>query len=200
MYCFKLAITFSVNEPEYLQSGDQASYYWMVKGQAGNNSKFELDTSEWSLGEHNVRATLYVRPASGGAVTPIPGSALFRVKAPIVAVPEKPKTEKPLHAFGDLREHIQVNHARCTSGEKLLVSLDSAFIDEQSQGANLRYYWSAQSYPASQGVNYEVDTAGFESGEFLVRMTMYRTDLETNESQQYSGVAVVEVLEREAVG
>ena len=116
------------------------------------------------------------------------------VKAPVVVEPEEPKTEKPLRAFGNIKEHIRVNHARLDSGQKLLVSLDQALIEEQQQGAKLRYYWKVKGCQASQEESYEIDTTDFDPGEHLVRVTMHRTDLETNESEQFSGIAMVEVL------
>jgi hypothetical protein len=187
-------VTFSVNEADYMQLGDRASYYWTVKGQTGNQPTFELDTSEWAEGEHNIRATLYVKPANGGLVRQIPGSALFEVKAPEAAAPAVPNTEKPLQTFGDLREYLQVNCAHVNRGQKLIVSLDQAFIKKVQQGATLRYYWKALDCPASHTERYELNTTNLDLKEHTIRVAMYRTDLVSNESEQFSGIAVVKVL------
>jgi len=182
-------ITFSVNESDYLQPGDQASYYWTTKGHTGTTSELEIDTSEWEEGEYNVRATIYVRPASGGSIRQIPGSALFSITAA-----DKPKAEKPVRAYGDLQDYIQVNHARLKSGEKLVASLQQDMLEDAQKNATLRFYWKATDYAASQDTSYEVDTTGFEPGEQLIRVTMHRTDVATKESEQFSGIAVVEIL------
>ena len=182
-------ITFSINEMDYMLPGDTASYFWTVKGHTSTKPEFELVTSEWTEGEHNVRATLYVRPSNGGFVKQIPGSALF-----VVTPSESEATEAPLKAYGDLKEHFQVNHARINHGEKLVVSLNPALIDTAQQGATLKFYWTVSDYPVSHTPIYEIDTAEIPPKEHLIRVTMYRTDLATNQQEQFSGSAVVEVL------
>jgi hypothetical protein len=187
-------ITFSVNEADYSQLGDRSSYYWMVKGKTANTPEFELDTSDLSEGEHSIRATLYVRPAEGGSVKQVPGSALFLVKAAEVIEPEETVTERPLRAFGDLKEHLWVNHARLASGQKLIVSLDESFIEMHEEIATLRYFWKISNIRAGLESSYEIDTSDFDPGQHLVRVTMYCTNLKTDESVHFSGVAAVEIL------
>ena len=77
----------------------------------------------------------------------------------------------------------------------MLVSLDQAFVDQQKLGATLRYYWMVADCPVSQGESYEVDTSALSPGNHAVRVSMYLTDLESKETSQFSGIAVVEVLE-----
>ena len=182
-------VTFSVNDTDFMKSGDKASYYWMVKDQAGNKPTLELDTSQLVEGEHSVRATLYVRPVDGGLVSQVPASALFMVK-----IPEPVLLEKPLQAFGHLKQHLQVNCAKINRGKTLVVSLDQAFLSEKQLGGTLSYYWTVKDCPASKSENYEIDTSDLNPGKHTVRVAVYHVDLATDESEQFSGVAVVEVL------
>ncbi|MEZ5536792.1 MAG: right-handed parallel beta-helix repeat-containing protein [Thiolinea sp.] len=187
-------ITFSVNEADYLRPGERAGYFWTVTGKTGNTPEFAVDTRNWSEGEHRVRATLYAKPLGGGTARQVAGSAVFRITAP-EAFTESVGLESPLRAFGSLKEHIRVNQAKLTGGQKLVVSLDQSFLEEQLNGAKLRYFWSVSGRPNGQGATYEVDTTGLTPGDCLVRVTVHRTDLETNKYKQFTGLAVVEVRE-----